>query len=86
MTDDKKILTVSETVWPWKDSKRKVRPDEAEHRKKMSVIEACVALTFGSILMFVFHHRVMGGIVMCIGTTVLIGGHFVPPIDLVSLS
>jgi hypothetical protein len=73
--------SVSAAIWRWAEPAKKGRPVVTPlQRKRRAVVQACVAGMAGSLLLFVFHHRVAGTIVLCIGAIVLVTGLFIPPL------
>ncbi len=71
---------VSEVVWNWrKPAARRVEQSPAV-RRRHAVIEFCVVLAVSMFVRFVLKHEIMSTIILCIGSIVLIGGLFIPPV------
>lgn len=74
------IASVSQVVWRWRQTKTPGPGHNASTRRKHAVIEFSVVLCVSLLVRYVFDHVVMSYVILCIGSVVLIGGLFVPPV------
>lgn len=70
---------VCQAIWPWRERDAEGPVAAQAGVGKRSALESGVTLCIGLILFFVFHKRVLGGVVLCVGLGVLISGQVCPP-------
>ncbi len=76
---DPKLESVTEAVWSWRERGTETTRDETTHRRKRSLLESAITLTVGLVFFF-FYKRVLGIVIISIGSAVLIGGQLIPPL------
>jgi predicted membrane metal-binding protein len=70
--------SVADLMWPWKTRSPAVQKT-ASH-VGMALLQAAVACTVASFLVFYKQHYILGGVLYALGALVLIGGLFIPPL------
>ena len=81
MTESPNHLSVSATVWPWREKEAAGKTgDPVAARRKRATVEAAVACCVGLLLLFVLKKPHIAAVVFSIAGLVLVGGLFVEPI------
>jgi hypothetical protein len=74
-----KLASVPGIVWPWREPRVETTRNETSHRRKRSLLESAITLAVG-LAFFFFYKRILGMVIIGIGSLVLIGGQLVPPL------